>query len=302
MASDRSWPPMRHSAAYYERRTGPTSATAQYQQQYPPLSSLSHPPVAHVNPHPRVSLPTPRTDSTRALGSISSGESGSSASSDYKTYLQSIPYQYSPHTERGLMDDLAARNSYQGSHVGNGAHRNGLGLRSEMTEDNSTVFRYIREDPTEEDKENDHALWILVWMSILDPFHCLFSAIYTVFAVFAICLLLPLRLCRRECSPGTSLVRMVAPVFRNHLQMMFAKSLDDAHTFEFSPFCLFLIHLVSPILSIPNAVAAWVVAVFWVFAIIMGNPDGTEKRDDGRAAVLILRDWWEKVLLYAIRK
>lgn len=95
---------------------------------------------------------------------------------------------------------------------------------------------------------------------------------------------------------------MVAPLFRNHLQMIYANSLDDAHTFEFSPFCLVLIHLVSPLLSFPNAVAAWVVAVFWVFAIIMGNPDGTEKRDDGRAAVLLLRDWWEKCLLYAIRK
>lgn len=84
--------------------------------------------------------------------------------------------------------------------------------------------------------------------------------------------------------------------------MIFAKSLDHAHTFEFSPFCLIFIHAVSPILSIGNAIAAWIVAVFWVFAIIMGNPDGTEKRDDGRATVLMLRDWWERCLLFAIRK
>lgn len=141
-----------------------------------------------------------------------------------------------------------------------------------------------------------------VWMSFLDPFHCFFSAIFSIFAVFTIIILLPLRLCRRECSPSISLVRMVAPVFRHHLQMIFAKSLDSAHTFEFSPFCLILVHIVSPLLSIGNAIAAWIVAVFWIFAIIMGNPDGTEKRDDGRATVLMLRDWWEKCLLYAIRK
>lgn len=141
-----------------------------------------------------------------------------------------------------------------------------------------------------------------MWMSFLDPFHCLFSAIFSIFALFAIIVLLPLRLCRKECSPSISLVRMVAPVFRNHLQMIFAKSLDHAHTFEFSPFCLIFIHAVSPILSIGNAIAAWIVAVFWVFAIIMGNPDGTEKRDDGRATVLMLRDWWERCLLFAIRK
>lgn len=139
-------------------------------------------------------------------------------------------------------------------------------------------------------------------MSFLDPFHCFFSAMFSIVAVVVICILAPLRLCRQGCSLSISLVRMVAPLFKNHLQMICAKSLDHAHTFEFSPTCLVLIHLVSPLISIGNAIAAWVVAVFWVFAIIMGNPDGTEKRDDGRATVLLLRDWWEKCLLFAIRK
>lgn len=26
--------------------------------------------------------------------------------------------------------------------------------------------------------------------------------------------------------------------------------------------------------------------------MILGNPDGTERRDDGRAAVLGVRNWW----------
>lgn len=95
---------------------------------------------------------------------------------------------------------------------------------------------------------------------------------------------------------------MVAPVFRKHLQMIFAKSLDRVHTFEFSPVRLVLIQFCCPIVSIGNAIAAWVMAVFWVFAIIMGNPDGTEKKDDGRTAVLVLRDCWEKYLLFAIRR
>ena len=141
-----------------------------------------------------------------------------------------------------------------------------------------------------------------LWMSFLDPLHCLFSAIFSIFAVFVVIVLLPLRICRRESSSSTVLIRMVGPVFRNHLQMIYAKSLSSAHTFEFSPSCLVFIHIISPIISIGNAIAAWVSAVFWVFAIIMGNPDGTEKRDDGRATVLGLRDWWEKCLLYAIRK
>jgi hypothetical protein len=177
--------------------------------------------------------------------------------------------------------------------------------QSEAPTDNSAIFRYVGQGPIvgeEEAREDDHALWILMWMSFLDPFHCAFSAIYSIFALVVILILLPLRFCRGECSPAITLIRMVAPVFRNHLQMICARSLDQVHTFEFSPVCLLLVHIVSPILSLGNAVAAWIVAVFWLFAIIMGNPDGTERRDDGRATVLMLRDWWERCLLYATRK
>lgn len=153
---------MRHSAAYYESRVGPTYPPSQYQHQlYPPLASLSHPPVAHVNPPARSVLPTSRTEPNRVQSSVSSGISNSSSSSDDKKYMQTIPYQYSPRAERGLMDEFPARQSYHSSHMGNGIHRNGPG-RSEMVEDNSTIFRYIQEDPIEEDQENDHALWILV--------------------------------------------------------------------------------------------------------------------------------------------
>jgi len=231
---------------------------------------------------------------------VSSDESGSSTASENERYLHNKQYQYSPQVERGTWKE-PVRHSYQPSQNGANLHR-GSHTRSELVEDNSTVFRYIQPEAGEEAKENDHAFWILIWLSFLDPFHCIFSALYSIFALFTIILLLPLRLCRRECSPTITLVRMVGPLFRNHLQMIFAKSLDHAHTFEFSPACLVLINLVSPIISLGNAIAAWVVAVFWLFAIIMGNPDGTEKRDDGRATVLMLRDWWEKCLLSAVRK
>lgn len=63
---------------------------------------------------------------------------------------------------------------------------------------------------------------------------------------------------------------------------------------------LIAIHLASPLISIGVAVAAWISAAFWVFAVIMGNPDGTERRDDGRDAVLVVRNWWESFLLMAL--
>ena len=84
--------------------------------------------------------------------------------------------------------------------------------------------------------------------------------------------------------------------------MICAKSLENAHTFEFSPICLILIQIASPFIGLGTMIAAWIMAIFWIFALVMGNPDGTERRDDGRASVLALRDWWEKCLLYAVRK
>ncbi|KAK7897355.1 hypothetical protein LTR67_005244 [Exophiala xenobiotica] len=289
-------PPMSHSAAYYDNR----SSVRPLSHNHHHSPTLLHPQAAYINSNPRSPITPHRTEPRRVGGSVSSDESGSSTASENERYLQNKQYQYSPQLERGTWKE-PVRHSSQQSQNGANLHR-GSHTRSELVEDNSTVFRYLQPEAAEEETENDHAFWILIWLSFLDPFHCIFSALYSIFALFTIILLLPLQLCRRECSPAITLVRMVGPLFRNHLQMIYAKSLDHAHTFEFSPACLVLINLVSPIISLGNAIAAWVVAVFWLFAIVMGNPDGTEKRDDGRATVLMLRDWWEKCLLSAVRK
>jgi hypothetical protein len=112
----------------------------------------------------------------------------------------------------------------------------------------------------------------------------------------------PLRMFQKEYSFSTSLIRTVAPVFRNHLQMLCAPSVKQAHTFDFSPGMLMFVHVLSPILSMGVAFFSWISAVFWLFAIVMGNPDGTEKRDDGRATVIMVRNWWEKYFLSALRR
>ena len=83
--------------------------------------------------------------------------------------------------------------------------------------------------------------------------------------------------------------------------MIYAPSVKRAHTFDFSPTALILIHVASPFVSLVLAFCAWIAAVFWLFALIMGNPDGTEKRDDGRVTVLGLRNYMEKYLLNALR-
>ncbi|EQL38281.1 hypothetical protein, variant 2 [Blastomyces dermatitidis ATCC 26199] len=69
-----------------------------------------------------------------------------------------------------------------------------------------------------------------------------------------------------------------------------------------SPPLLLLIHLLSPLLIPALLIAAWIAASFWVFAMILGNPDGTEGRDDGRVAVLGVRNWWWRWLCWARRR
>jgi hypothetical protein len=140
------------------------------------------------------------------------------------------------------------------------------------------------------------------WLSCLDPFHSLFSCFFSIFILIGLVILTPVRLCQKESSLSTSLIRTIAPIFRHHLQMMYAPSVKNAHTFDFKPATLILVHAASPLLSFGVAFFSWIAAVFWLFAIIMGNPDGTEKRDDGRATVLMIRNWWEKYLLSAIRR
>lgn len=90
-------------------------------------------------------------------------------------------------------------------------------------------------------------------------------------------------------------------MFKHHLEMMYAPSVEHAFEWDFRAGMLICIQLTSPFISIGVAVAAWVSAAFWVFSSIMGNPDGTERRDDGRDAVLAVRNWWEKCLLTSLR-
>lgn len=58
---------------------------------------------------------------------------------------------------------------------------------------------------------------------------------------------------------------------------------------------LFLVNILSPIYAVGIGLSAWVAALFWFYAAILGDPDGEYRdgRDDGRAAVLGVRRCWE---------
>ena len=58
---------------------------------------------------------------------------------------------------------------------------------------------------------------------------------------------------------------------------------------------LFVVNILSPIYAIGIGLSAWVAALFWFYAAILGDPDGgcRDSSDDGRAAVRGVMRWWE---------
>jgi len=285
---------MSHSPAYYEHtRSSNSSFTAPRDQLSP-----RRPPHAYLGSNQEH---LPNADHVKT--SISSATSGSTDATDPRNHNPARPYQYGPAAERGHAQDRRGRHSQlspAASHrVSNSAH----GHREMVQAPPPTVIRYIQEDGDDEEEEKpDHAIWILFWMSCLDPLFSLFSCLFTIFTLLALVACSPVRLCKPDWSFSLSLIRTICPLYRKHLQLLYASSVDNAHNFEFSPMKLIAIHATAPLLSICFAFFSWIAAVFWLFAITMGNPDGTEKRDDGRATVLMARNRWERYLLLALRR
>jgi hypothetical protein len=115
-------------------------------------------------------------------------------------------------------------------------------------------------------------------------------------------LITPLHLCGSTWDLVSSIINLLSPIFLRHLRILCLEPGGyDSPNIEYKPASLITVYLVAPILSIGVAVASWVSASFWIFAILMGNPDGTEKRDDGRATVLGVRNRWGRFLLSAVR-
>jgi len=64
---------------------------------------------------------------------------------------------------------------------------------------------------------------------------------------------------------------------------------------------LVAISIASPVFAFAIAVASWVAAVFWLYAMILGDPNQSGVREnDGRTAALGVRRWWERWLQTAL--
>lgn len=273
---------------------------------YPAVPILQKPPTARVSDAKHFSGDQ-RTEGTRVQGSISSA-SVSSGRSNKKHQRPASGSQWpSPSRERTLVSENRPHPSQSTQWQVSGSARSGHGcMRAGKSEHASPVQAYIRgrrqmEEHEDDEEEEEHAIWVLFWLSALDPLHSLASCLFTIIITVGLLLASPLRLVHKYSSLGDQIIRALAPIFRHHLDMMYAPSVDHAFEWAFQPTKLICIQIVAPLISVGVAIAAWVTAAFWVFTSIMGNPDGTERRDDGRDAVLAIRNWWERCLLKAMK-
>lgn len=158
------------------------------------------------------------------------------------------------------------------------------------------------------------------------PIFAFCASFYAVFGLLFAILISPFRLCSpassylRNTSFRTQICDLLAPALHVHERLVGLNPphrrssanqwiYDDPDTSSpvdpgegFSVGGLIAVLLLSPFLSLALLLIAWIAAFFWVFAMVLGNPDGTERKDDGRAAVLGVCRWWQMWLSKARRK
>ncbi|PWY71619.1 hypothetical protein BO70DRAFT_119279 [Aspergillus heteromorphus CBS 117.55] len=174
--------------------------------------------------------------------------------------------------------------------------------------------RAIQDEVPSEEEELD-ALVMLFRLTVPVPIFSFCASLYTIFGLMFVILVSPLRICPcipyfRNTSFRAQLCGLLVPQLHLHerlvcLRRPSARSSSTQPIYDpdasfisdsdesYSIGGLMTVLLLSPFLSLAVLLFAWTAAFFWVFAMALGNPDGTERKDDGRTAVLGVCKWWQ---------
>uniref|UniRef100_A0A093USY4 Acylphosphatase n=1 Tax=Talaromyces marneffei PM1 TaxID=1077442 RepID=A0A093USY4_TALMA len=169
-----------------------------------------------------------------------------------------------------------------------------------------TVYTTTADDKEAERNQEPNAVLVLLLLSAPIPFFSICTSIYALLAVFLVIFTSPLRLCPPTAffrsTFSTQLCKLLAPALCKHDRLAQSSTSHYNHhrlptitnpTDTFSAPGLILVLTLAPFLCFGLLLAVWIAAFFWIFAMILGNPDGTERKDDGRAAVLGVNRWWQ---------
>ncbi|KAK1815306.1 hypothetical protein LTR12_010275 [Friedmanniomyces endolithicus] len=146
--------------------------------------------------------------------------------------------------------------------------------------------------------QEDKAINILLFLS--GPCVALSSlnAVWTFIALAISLLSQPVRLCASNRPTfGQRLSSLLGPALNRQLRCIYTPLPPHANEeMSYHAWTLVVVHMLSPLLSLGMMFLAWVLAVYWVSSVVVGDPAGMDRRDDGRETVLWLRGWWESFL------
>jgi hypothetical protein len=150
--------------------------------------------------------------------------------------------------------------------------------------------------------QEENALKILLFLAMPCVALSFLNAMWAVVSLFITIFSQPVRLCARRPSFGQQLGGLLGPSLNLQLKCIYTPLAPHAsEDYSYHPWTLMAVQLLSPFLSLGVMAAAWVVAVFWISSLVVGDPSGTDRHDDGSETALALRKFWEKWLRRCIR-
>ncbi|KAK5112113.1 hypothetical protein LTR62_004455 [Meristemomyces frigidus] len=174
----------------------------------------------------------------------------------------------------------------------------------ELRGDDRTSVAYSEPDEEGDDGrrlQEQKAAKILVFFS--GPCVML-SALNTIWAIISVIITTctqPVRLCANRPTFRQQLSGLLGPALNLQLKCIYTPLPPHANDDRsYHPWMLAMIHITSPFLSLGMLFMSWVLAVYWISSLVVGDPAGLDKRDDGRETVLSLRGWWERYLMSCV--
>lgn len=185
------------------------------------------------------------------------------------------------------------------------AHSRSPGSHNRRSRGDAERVAYLEDDELDDARktQEEKAVKILLFLSGPCIVLSFLNAIWTFISLVITSMAQPVRLCARRPNFGQQLGGLLGPALNLQLKSIYTPLPPHAdEDTSYRTGMLLAVQLLSPILSLGVMIAAWVVAVFWISSAVVGDPAGTDKRDDGKETLLALRSWWENWLVRSMRE
>ncbi|KAL2820316.1 hypothetical protein BJX63DRAFT_380402 [Aspergillus granulosus] len=304
-------PDMSHSPAYYQDNSQIVTAHLSDRESQPAAPPTAHVPTESHRSSPRhYDPPSERTSVHTSIRHYPSDlwDSGPPSNHHSPKYQSVKPVHHTQQPAAAPLTSGAARKEerIRGSWTDHSSYMSGDNRNHGAAR---VQKRAIQDEFVANDSQD--ALLMLFRMSLPIPAFSLLATLYTVFGLLFTLIISPLRLCScvpylRKTSFRTQLCDLLVPQLHIHERLIGLRhaathSVDNDgdrssvtdYGEGYSVGGLVMVLLLSSLMSFGLLLLAWTAAFFWIFAMILGNPDGTERKDDGRAAVLGVTRWWQ---------